>query len=222
MSGMPVQARKTAADSFMNVGASATGPATVASSHPGTAVARIPEESGSVFISHPVRLICCRPSLFLCGDARLVRECVVLDCACAMQRCVHEICVMWAVRVVQATVHGTADTGDAADAANEPRREISAAHAAASAAGAAMAEAAARAEAGAASARVTAAAAGAGGGELAAERERNRMLTQRLGESQTALAQLRSQLAEAKKEGAANGINGKVSSDISSPHHFPT
>lgn len=84
----------------------------------------------------------------------------------------------------------------------------------AAAAGAAMADAVARAEAASPAPR-TSAAAPAADGELAAERERNRMLTQRLGESQTALSDLRSQLAEAKRAAQSNGVHGKVCQPLS-------
>eukprot|EP00892_Ulva_mutabilis_P003084 jgi/Ulvmu1/12777/UM097_0004.1 len=151
----PMRQKKTAADSFMNVGGAGTGPATVDASTPGQAATR-----GPPLGAHP------------------------------------------------ATVHGTSDTTrTGADGGGGARREISAAHAAASAAGAAMAQAAARADVDASPAPL---AGGGDVGELAAERERNRMLTQRLGESQMTLAELRNQLAEAKQAGAANGVNGRA------------
>lgn len=120
------------------------------------------------------------------------------------------LCRQWhrCVQGLEASADG-APTPPVAEAAEAPGREISAAHAAAAAAGAAMAEAVARSEAApAAAARAVAA----DDGALAAERERNRMLTQRLGESQTALSDLRSQLAEAKRAGAAHSNNGKARS----------
>lgn len=182
----------------MNVGATLPAPASVDSSRPAGALADLPEESRRSLSVHPV---CPHPQS---PPPRPCQACepqlVWLEGACGCVRSCNE----GGGSAVQATVRGTADTGHAAGV---PLREPSAAHAAASAAGAAMAEAAARAEAAAVPPRATSAA---GGGELAAERERNRMLTQRLGESQTALADLRSQLAEAKKAGAANGTNGKV------------